>query len=74
MKNAVRGLVWMMLFGTSVAYAALAAEGSGTSMLGYLFLGFFALIIISQVVPAAILFFGMVKGVFSSREEKKAIE
>jgi hypothetical protein len=62
----------MMVYGVSVAYAAPGSEGTGGSMLGYLFLGFFALIIVSQLVPACMLFFGMVKGVFSSREDKDA--
>ena len=70
MKNMMRGLGWMMVYGASAAYAAPGSEGDGMSWLGYLFLGFFALIIISQVVPAAILCFGMIKGVFSSRTDK----
>lgn len=67
MKNTMRGLGWMMVYGASVAYAAPGSDGDGMSWLGALFLGFFALIIVSQVVPAAILFFGMIKGVFSAR-------
>jgi len=70
MKNTMRGLGWMMVYGASVAYAAPGSEGEGMSYLGYLFLGFFALIIVSQLVPAAMLFYGMVKGVFSSRTDK----
>ena len=65
MKNTMRGLGWMMVYGASVAYAAPGSEGDGVSLLGALFLGFFALIIVSQLVPAAILFYGMIKGVFS---------
>jgi len=70
MKNTMRGLGWMMVCGASVAYAAPGSEGDGMSYLGYLFLGFFALIIVSQLVPAAMLFYGMIKGVFSSRTDK----
>lgn len=66
MKNTMRGLGWMLVYGASVAYAAPGSEGEGISFLGYLFLGFFATIIISQLVPAAILFVGMIKGVFST--------
>ena len=69
MKNTMRGLGWMMVYGASVAYAAPGSEGDGVSYLGYLFLGFFALIVVSQLVPACILFYGMVKGVFSSRTD-----
>lgn len=74
MKNTMRGFAWMVVCGASVAHAAPAGEGDGMSLLGYLFLGFFTLIIVSQVVPAGILFYGMIKGVFSARENKKAIE
>jgi hypothetical protein len=72
MKNTMRGLGWMMVYGASVAYAAPTGEGAGMSLLGYLFLGFFALIIVSQLVPACILFYGMVKGVFSTGEKTDA--
>ena len=70
MKNTMRGLGGMVVFMASAAYAAPAAEGAGMSYLGYLFLGFFALIIVSQLVPAGLLFYGMVKGVFSARAER----
>jgi len=69
MKNTMRGLVWMMSYGASAAYAAPAAAGDDVSLLGYLVLGFFALIIVSQLVPAAILFVGMIKGVFSAGKQ-----
>jgi len=69
MKNTMRGLGWMLVYGASVAYAAPGSEGEGVSLLGYLFLGFFATIIVSQLVPACILFFGMVKGVFSAPKD-----
>jgi len=59
----------MLVYSASVAYAAPGSEGEGISYLGYLFLGFFALIVVSQLVPACILFYGMVKGVFSSRTD-----
>jgi len=70
MKNTMRGLGWMVVFGASAAYAAPGSEGAGVSYLGYLFLGFFALIIVSQLVPACLLFYGMVKGVFAGRGDK----
>jgi hypothetical protein len=70
MKNALRGLVWLLVYGASVAYAAPGSEGDGVSLLGYLFLGFFALIVVSQLVPAGILFIGMLKGILSARKDK----
>jgi hypothetical protein len=64
----------MLVSGASVAYAAPGSESGGGSFLGYLFLGFFALIIVSQVVPACLLFYGMVKGVLSSREKSASAQ
>ena len=70
MKNTMRGLGWMLVWGASAAYAAQGGEGESVGWLGYLFTGFFALVIVTQLVPAAILFYGMIKGIFSAREEK----
>ena len=73
MKNTMRGLGWMLVSGASVAYAAPGSESGGGSLLGYLFVGFLALIVVCQLVPAAMLFVGMVKGVFSSREKSASV-
>ena len=62
-------LVSMVAGSTSAAYAATATQGEGAGILAYFFVGFFALIIVTQLVPAMILFFGMVKGLFSSSEK-----
>ncbi len=53
------------------ASSSFAAESSpeGGSFLLTLFIGFFALIVVFQLVPAVILFFGMLKGLFA-REQK----
>ena len=53
----------------SAAYAATGVQGEGAGILTYFFIGFFALIIVSQLVPAMILFFGLVKGMFSLPEK-----
>jgi hypothetical protein len=70
MKNTMRGLGWMLVWGASAAYAAPGAEGESVSWLGYMFAGFFALVIVTQLVPACILFYGMIKGIFSVQEKK----
>ena len=52
---------------------ALAQDGGiarGTSILVILFLGFAALIIVFQFVPGLVLFFSMLKGVFSGLHKK----
>ncbi|MCK4508517.1 MAG: hypothetical protein KAU27_08255 [Desulfuromonadales bacterium] len=65
----IKLIVLMVMSTTSVAYAATSAQSEGSGVLTYFFLGFFALIIVSQLVPAMILFFGMVKGLFTSSEK-----
>jgi hypothetical protein len=63
----------MMLAGTtSAAFAAATTQGEGAGILAYLFVGFFALIIITQLAPAMVLFFGMMKGLFSRQEKTDA--
>jgi hypothetical protein len=62
-------LATMMICSTSTAYAANSAQSEGAGILTYFFIGFFALIIVSQLVPAMILFVGMIKGLFTSQEK-----
>ena len=40
------------------------------SILTILFLGFMSLIVVFQLVPAVILFTGMIKGLFSTKQKK----
>lgn len=68
----LRILVSMIAGSASAAYAASSMQGQETGILIYFFIGFFALIIVSQLVPAVILFVGMIKGVFS-RSEKASV-
>ena len=62
-------LISMVADSTSAAYAAVSTHNEGAGVLTYFFIGFFALIIVSQLVPAMILFFSLVRGVFSRREK-----
>ena len=62
----------LMTLMLTAAVSCLAADGTpdqGSSLLLMLFVGFFALIIVFQMVPAVLLFVGMLKGLFS-REPK----
>ena len=67
--KAMKLIVPMVMSTTSVAYAATSAQSEGAGILTYFFIGFFALIIVSQLVPAMILFAGMVEGLFASSEK-----
>lgn len=61
----LRVLFTMLAGSVSVAYAASGVQSQDAGILVYLFLAFFALIVVSQLVPAAILFVGMVRGLFA---------
>lgn len=66
MKTILKTAALMLIASSSSAYAAVGAADQNAGLLVYLFAGFFAVIIITQLVPAAILLFGMLKGVFTS--------
>ena len=66
----VRILTTMIAGSSSVSFAASGAHAQDTGLLVYLFVGFFALVVVSQLVPAVILFIGMVRGVFTHSEKR----
>lgn len=70
MKNTLRALVTLLTLSSTV-YAAGSAGVGGGNLLLTLFIGFFALIVVFQLVPAVILFIGMVKGL-TSKNGKEA--
>lgn len=47
-----------------------AAEQGGGSFLLALFIGFFALIVVFQLVPACLLFVGMIKGLSDKKQDR----
>ena len=62
MKKSLRnGLIALLIFSTSAFAAVGAGSGEGSFLLS-LFIGFFSLIIVFQVVPAFLLFAGLIKG------------
>ena len=65
----MRVLVTMMASSATSAFAASGMQSQESGILVYFFIGFFALIVVSQLVPAVILFIGMVRGVFSHSEK-----
>ncbi len=68
MNGVIRNFVSMLLVSVSLATSSSAASASDTqggSLLLMLFIGFFALIVVFQLVPAVLLFVGIIKGLFS---------
>ena len=70
MKKSLRNALIALFTFSSSAFAAVSTGNGEGSFLLSLFIGFFSLIIVFQVVPAALLFIGMVKGLLgASRDE-----
>ncbi len=63
-------LVALITFSASAFAAETAGTGEG-SLLVAVFLGFFALIIVFQLVPAALMLIGILRGLFG-RDQKQA--
>jgi hypothetical protein len=60
-------LVLVVLFsGAARVVHAAGSAGTGMDFVTFLFLGFIALIAVFQLVPALVLFFSMLKGLFST--------
>ena len=74
MKNIIRNIMitlFCVVSAVSPAVAAAPAEEGG-SLLLTLFIGFFALIVVFQLVPACLLFVGILKGLFARKHDIKS--
>ena len=61
------------LIGTIAPVTAFAAEHAATGSDGifiWIFLGFFAMIVVGQLIPAVMLIIGLVKGIMAKASEK----
>lgn len=64
------------LIGTIAPATAFAAENAGAGNDGFfvwIFLGFFALVVVGQLVPAVMLIIGLVKGITAKTEAKSEV-
>ncbi|MBN2792602.1 MAG: hypothetical protein JXQ81_08870 [Desulfuromonadales bacterium] len=69
MLSKITSALFLFLAGSaSFAFAAERAASDGSSLLLVLFVGFFALIVVFQLVPACLMFIGMVKGLTRQKE------
>ncbi len=55
------------LIAPATAFASTAGREDSSGLFVWIFLGFCALIITAQVVPAALMFFGLAKGIAGKR-------
>lgn len=63
MKNKMM-MITMYLAGAGSAFAAAEGNISGTSLATKIFLGFFALIVATQLIPGLIMLAGLLRGLF----------
>ena len=54
----------------ATAFAASGTSDEGSGIFVWIFLGFFAMIVVGQLVPAIMLMTGLVKGVIAKTEVK----
>ncbi len=69
MKATLPNALIALLTFSSYAYATEAAGAGDGGLLVSLFLGFFALIIVFQLVPATLMLVGILKGLFGRDRE-----
>ena len=60
----------MGIIAPATAFAASGAGEEGSGIFVWIFLGFFAVIVVGQLIPAVMLMTGMVKGLMAKREVK----
>ena len=64
----------MGIIAPATAFAASEASGEGSSIFVWIFLGFFALIVVGQLVPTVMLLTGLVKGIVGKKAVKTESE
>ena len=57
----------MGIIAPATAIAASGTSGEGSSIFVWIFLGFFAVIVVGQLVPSVMLLTGLVKGITSNK-------
>jgi len=62
------------LLAPATVFAATGAREDNSGLFVWIFLGFCALIVVAQVIPAILLMFGMAKGVAAAAKEEAVVE
>jgi hypothetical protein len=60
----------MGIIAPATAFAASGAGEEGSGIFVWIFLGFFAVIVVGQLIPAVMLITGLVKGIAAKKEAK----
>ncbi|MCD6534004.1 MAG: hypothetical protein J7L25_08015 [Deltaproteobacteria bacterium] len=73
MKNTLRIVTLMTVLYANSAFAATGAVGSEFGLIGWLFIGFLALIVTLQFVPALIMLGSMMAGIFGKARNHEKV-
>lgn len=68
MKQVVMTLTLLCLGLATNCFAAMSVTRTGSGLLVWLFVGFIALFVVSQLIPGILLTAGLIKGIFSKKE------
>ena len=64
MKNTLRIVTLMVMLQANSVFAANGVESGGIGLIGWLFIGFMAVIVACQFIPSAMMFGSMMTGLF----------
>jgi hypothetical protein len=71
MEDVMKALATVMgIIAPVTAFAASGASDEGSGLFVWIFLGFFAVIVVGQLIPAVMLITGLVKGILAKSETK----
>ncbi len=73
MKNAFRIITLIAIMQANSAFAAGGGEGSGISFIGWIFIGFMAVVITFQLIPSLMLFGGMMSSIFGKGDKREGV-
>lgn len=73
MKTVSATIFSLAITATQALASAGSSDGESLSLLATFFIAFGALIILFQFIPGILLFFAMLKGLFSSAEKKSTV-
>ena len=73
MKNTFRIVTLSAILYANSAFAASGVEGGGIGLIGWIFIGFMAVIIAFQFTPALMMFGSMMAGIFGKSKNHEAV-
>lgn len=73
MKNTFRIITLFAILHASSAFAAGGPEGGGISLIGWIFIGFLAVIFTLQLIPSLIMFGSMMVAIFGKTNHREGV-